>query len=110
MPGLKPALLLGAGAMVVLSLLRPPWALGVLVGLGAVGLARLLHARLLGLALAEGKRAAFVAAGLGRFGLLAGVAVLGVRWGADPLGVALGLALFPLGLWLELGLYVLRNR
>jgi len=110
MPGLKSALVLGAGVASALVFFRPELALGVVIGLGIVGLTRLLHLRLLRSAWAEGRPQAFVVAGLGKFGFLAAFALLSVALGVNPLGLALGLLLFPLGLWLELGFHVLRDR
>ncbi len=110
MPGLKVAIMLGAGVILPLLFFRPGFALGTLWGLGAVALTRFIYTNLLERALAEGRPQALIAASLGKFGVLAAVALLGIGWGADPLGVATGLFLFPLGLWLSLGFHVLRAR
>lgn len=110
MPGLKVALTLGAGVVLLLAFFRPSLALGALLGLGAVGLSRFVYVRLLARALAEGRPWALIAANLGKFGILAGIALVGIVCGADPVGTAIGLFLFPLGLWLSLGFHVLRNR
>ncbi len=110
MPGLKLALALGLGVVLTLAFFRPSLALGALVGLGTAGLSRFIHIRLLKKALSEGKARALTAASLGKFGFLVAAALLAILWGADPLGVAMGLFLFPLGLWLSLGFYVLRNQ
>ncbi|MFN3347265.1 MAG: hypothetical protein ACK42E_05615 [Candidatus Bipolaricaulaceae bacterium] len=110
MPGLKAALTLGTGVILALTFFRPSLALGALLGLGAVVLSRLAYVRLLKRAWAEGRPQALIAASLGKFGILTAAALLGIAVGGEPVGVAIGLFLFPLGLWLSLGFHVLRTR
>lgn len=110
MPGVKVALALGGGVALALAFLRPDLALSVAIGLGIVGLTRLVHRFLLRGALAGGRSYAFVVVALGKFGFIAAASIVAIVLGANPLGLALGLFLFPLGLWLELGFHVLRDR
>ena len=97
MPQLKESLALGALGFLALLFLRREWLPGFVYGFllvffvrwGYVYLARLGHkAALLGL-LAFAKQV-----------LLAGLAILGILLGLPPIGVALGLFLWPLSLWI----------
>jgi len=97
MPQIKESLVLGVFGFLALLFLRQEWLSGFVYGfllvfvvrLGYVYLVRLGHkSALLGLL-------AFV-----KQVLLAGLAILGILLGLPPIGVALGLFLWPLSLWI----------
>ena len=97
MPQIKESLVLGVLGFLALLFLRREWLSGFVYGfllvffvrLGYVYLSRLGHkAALLGL-LAFFKQV-----------LLGGLAILGILLGLPPIGVALGLSLWPISLWI----------
>jgi len=97
MPQAKEGLVLGALGFLALLFLRREWLSGFVyafflvffVRLGYVYLSRLGHK-----ALSLGLWAFFKQI------VLAGLAILGILLGLPPIGVALGLALWPISLWI----------
>jgi hypothetical protein len=98
MPGLWESLALGAFLVAMLLAFRPEWALGGLFGLG-VGLGtRAIFTRV-----ALGRPQYLALVSLGKQLSLAGLALMGILLGLHPVGVVLGIAVWPLSLWTWVG-------
>ncbi|HAF70219.1 MAG: hypothetical protein XD60_1134 [Acetothermia bacterium 64_32] len=101
--GFPEAAAVGLPLAIGLAFLSPAWGGGVVVGLLAVAVGRLVGALFL-LNLPREGRGGLAAGlmGVARLSLVAGIAMGGIAAGLPPLPVAGGLALPPLVLWAKL--------
>ncbi|MBC7317659.1 hypothetical protein H5T57_00145 [Candidatus Bipolaricaulota bacterium] len=105
MPGIRETSIIGIITWVVLLFWIPSWAWAFFYGLAVVIGTRLLFAKL------AVKFPDFLGLwALGKHLILAGLAIGGVIFGLHPVGVVLGLALWPLGLWLWAARHVRHSR
>lgn len=109
MPNIKESLGLGALGFLALFFLRPEWLPGFVYGFLLVFLVRLGYSRL-SQSLAKGRAGVFALFALSKQLLLAGLAILGILSGLPPIGVALGLALWPVSLWIWAARHVREGR
>jgi len=105
MPALWESLVVGSSAWLGLLFFRPAWAWGFLYGFLIVFGTRLLFTRL---ALLRPELLGLTA--LGKQLLVAGLAIAGVLLGLNPIGVALGLFVWPLSLWVWAARHVRHSR
>ncbi len=104
-PALREHVFLGTLGLVVLFFLQPAWVGGLVFAWGVVFATRAAFA-----ALARLRPDLLGPGALGKQLSLAGLAVGGITAGLHPVGVVLGLALWPVSLWIWAARHVRHSR